>query len=74
MTENTKLSLFIKEKASDLGFSLCGIAPSRILTEREVVLREWCLSGMNGEMSYLAKNIEKRINPKFLVMVQNLLL
>jgi epoxyqueuosine reductase len=57
------LSAMIKQKAHDLGFDLCGIAPSRSLKERENILREWCASGMNGEMSYLGKNIEKRIDP-----------
>lgn len=57
------LSAMIKQKAYDLGFDLCGIAPSRSLKERENILREWCASGMNGEMSYLRKNIEKRIDP-----------
>jgi epoxyqueuosine reductase len=61
------LSVLIKEKARDLGFDLCGIAPSRSLMERESILRNWSLSGMNGEMSYLGKNIEKRINPESLV-------
>ena len=60
------LSVLIKEKAHDLGFDLCGIAPSRPLKERANVLRNWCSSGMNGEMSYLARDIEKRINPEFL--------
>ena len=57
------LSAMIKQRAHDLGFDLCGIAPSRSLKERENILREWCASGMNGEMSYLGKNIEKRIDP-----------
>jgi epoxyqueuosine reductase len=61
------LSVLIKEKAGELGFDLCGIAPSRSIEERENIIREWCSSGMNGEMSYLAQNIEKRINPEFLV-------
>jgi epoxyqueuosine reductase len=57
------LSAIIKQKAYNLGFDLCGIAPSRPLKERENILREWCASGMNGDMSYLGKNIEKRIDP-----------
>ncbi len=61
------LSFRIKEKARSLGFDLCGIAPSRSLEERKQVLQTWCSSGMNGEMSYLAKNINKRIDPEFLV-------
>ncbi len=59
-------SLSIKEKAYELGFNLCGIAPSRTLQEHENKLRDWCSSGMNGEMHYLNRNIEKRINPALL--------
>jgi epoxyqueuosine reductase len=61
------LSILVKQEAFRLGFDLCGIAPSRPLYERENVLREWCARGMNGEMSYLGRNIEKRINPDLLV-------
>jgi epoxyqueuosine reductase len=61
------LSLLIKEKARELGFDLCGIAASRSLTEREDILKNWCTSGMNAGMSYLARGIEKRINPESLV-------
>ena len=64
---NNTLSIQIKQKAIDLGFDLCGIAPSRPLLERENVLRTWCAKGMNGDMGYLARNIEKRINPESLV-------
>jgi epoxyqueuosine reductase len=61
------LSELIKEKAFNLGFDLCGIAACKILKEYEPVLRDWCSSGMNGEMAYLGQNIEKRINPALLV-------
>jgi epoxyqueuosine reductase len=64
---NNTLSIQIKQKAFNLGFDLCGIAPSRPLLERENVLRTWCANGMNGDMGYLARNIEKRINPESLV-------
>lgn len=61
------LSMLIKEKASELGFDLCGIALSRPLNEREDILKNWCSIGMNGGMSYLSKDIGKRINPEYLV-------
>jgi len=61
------LSVLIKEKAYELGFDICGIAPARSLNEREEVIKKWCSEGMNGEMSYLARDIEKRINPEYLV-------
>jgi epoxyqueuosine reductase len=66
-SEGKTLSTLIKEKAFAHGFDLCGIAPSRSLEEQKNIISEWCSSGMNGEMSYLAKNIEKRINPESLV-------
>jgi len=61
------LSALIKDKAHELGFDLCGIAQSRPLKERETVLKSWCSEGMNADMAYLFKYVEKRINPDFLV-------
>src|SRR5665648_411846 len=60
------LSVLIKEKAHDLCFDLCGIAPSKILKDHEPILRNWCSSEMNGDMNYLCQSIEKRINPGLL--------
>jgi len=64
---NKNLSVLIKEKAHSLGFDICGIASSRALNEREEVLKNWCSEGMNGGMGYLSRDIEKRINPEYLV-------
>jgi epoxyqueuosine reductase len=61
------LSFLIKEKAKDLGFDLCGIAAARPLAEKEDILKNWCKAGMNAGMTYLARDIEKRINPELLV-------
>jgi epoxyqueuosine reductase len=61
------ISRQIKQRAYELGFDLCGIAPSRPLIEREDILRQWCDRGMNCDMNYLGRNIEKRINPEYLV-------
>ncbi len=61
------VSLLIKEKAFGLGFDLCGITKARPLKEREKILKDWCYAGMNGEMSYLARNTERRIDPRSLV-------
>lgn len=58
-----KLTGLIKNKARDLGFELCGIAPADILAENGEVLREWVASGMNAGMGYLSRDIEKRIDP-----------
>ncbi|HPT21696.1 MAG TPA: tRNA epoxyqueuosine(34) reductase QueG [Bacteroidales bacterium] len=66
-SDDKNLSVLIKEEAYRLGFNICGIAPSRPLSERENILKEWCSSGMNDGMGFMARNIEKRINPEILV-------
>lgn len=60
------ISALIKDKSRELGFDLCGIAPSSLLKENEEVLRDWLASGMNAGMDYMARNIEKRVNPEAL--------
>jgi epoxyqueuosine reductase len=60
-------SLLIKKKAFESGFDLCGIAEIKALKAYEPILKNWCISGMNGEMNYLGRDIEKRINPALLV-------
>ncbi|MCE5347308.1 MAG: tRNA epoxyqueuosine(34) reductase QueG [Bacteroidales bacterium] len=62
-TGDKAISLLIKEKAYNMGFDLCGIAPARILEEHESIIKSWCSSGMNGMITYLGQNIKKRINP-----------
>lgn len=64
---DNSLSVLIKDKAHDLGFDLCGIAPSKTLKEHEPILRTWCSSGMNGEMNYLCHNVQRRLNPGILL-------
>ena len=66
-SDNNSLSVLIREKAVDLGFDLCGIAPARILTEHEARIKNWCSEGMNCDMEYLCRNRDKRINPGLLV-------
>jgi len=65
--EAKQLSLLIKKKAAELGFDLCGIARAEVLTENGRILKKWCENGMNAGMSYLQRNIEKRINPCLLL-------
>jgi epoxyqueuosine reductase len=65
--EKNNLSSLIKEKAFELGFNLCGIAKARPLTEAGPIIKAWCEAGMNDNMGYLARKIEKRLDPQFLV-------
>lgn len=64
--QNRDLTSGIKLKATRLGFDLCGIAPVRRLVEHESVLKNWCSAGMNGTMSFMENNLDKRINPDLL--------
>lgn len=58
----------IKQKAEELGFSACGIAPAEPISEERVAMREWMLShGHHAGMNYLERNEEKRRNPRLLV-------
>lgn len=64
----TELSLFIRQQATQLGFDTCGFAKAEILPELERSnLESWLSNGFNGEMSYMERNQEKRLDPRLLV-------
>jgi len=58
------LSAGIKSKAHELGFDICGIAKARSLDEYGPRLKSWTEAGMNDIMGYLARDINKRLNPE----------
>ena len=58
---------FIKAKASQLGFSYCGIAQARFLEEEAPRLEEWLKRGYQGKMGYLENHFDKRLDPTLLV-------
>lgn len=61
-----KVAEFIKQKARELGFAACGILPVGYLAEEEQRLRAWLEQGMQGSMGYMARNVDKRLNPALL--------
>lgn len=61
---NTK---FIKDESKRLGFSSCGISKARFLSEEADNFEKWLTKGYQGSMSYLEKNIDKRLDPRLLV-------
>lgn len=65
-TYDSNLSARIKNKALELGFNISGIARSRILVEYEPWFKTWLEAGMNDIMGYLARDIDKRLNPESL--------
>ena len=57
----------IKEKALQLGFSSVGIAKAEFLEEEAPKLEAWLNFGYQGEMQYLEKHFDKRLDPRLLV-------
>lgn len=53
----------IRQRALEAGFDLCGFARAEKLMLQAHKLRQWCLSGMNGSMDYLCRNITLRSDP-----------
>ena len=61
------LTRYIKEQARLLGFEKVGIARAERLTDEERRLREWLDRGYQGEMHWLSRDPEKRVNPNALL-------
>ncbi len=57
----------IKEIATDLGFSFCGISKAEFLEDEATRLEEWLRRGYQGKMGYLEKHFDKRLDPTKLV-------
>jgi epoxyqueuosine reductase len=60
-------SHLIKQEASRLGFSFCGISKAEFLKDEAPRLEEWLKRGYQGKMSYLENYFDKRIDPTLLV-------
>src|SRR6267154_3805682 len=61
-TASGALALQIKQRAYGLGFALVGITSAQPPRHTEE-FRQWLASDFHGEMGYMAKNAEKRVNP-----------
>jgi len=58
------LSQDIKHKTLELGFDLAGITDaSPIDTEQSGIFADWLESGFAGQMHYMHRNLEKRLDP-----------
>ena len=61
---NMSLAEDIKQKAFELGLDLIGITnASPLNTEQVELFAGWLKAGYAGQMNYMHKNLEKRINP-----------
>jgi epoxyqueuosine reductase len=54
----------IKERARAEGFSKVGIVSAASLDEEGRRLKEWLARGYHGTMSWMARDVEKRVNPR----------
>jgi epoxyqueuosine reductase len=62
-----KYTTFIKSEAKRLGFLSCGISKAGFLEDEAPRLENWLNKQMNGQMSYMENNFDKRLNPTLLV-------
>ena len=58
---------FIKAEAKRLGFLSCGISKAGFLEEEAPRLESWLKNNSHGQMSYMEKNFDKRLDPTLLV-------
>ncbi|MFN5324118.1 MAG: tRNA epoxyqueuosine(34) reductase QueG [Bacteroidota bacterium] len=58
---------WIKDEAKRLGFSFVGISQAGFLEEEAPRLEAWLNKGMHGQMSYMERNFDKRLDPTKLV-------
>jgi epoxyqueuosine reductase len=66
MRNPEQIAGLIKAKASELGLSGCAILPVGFLSEEHQPFENWLAKGMHGEMGYMARNIDKRLDPHLL--------
>lgn len=64
VTEHTR---HLKSIAAALGFSFCGVSKAEFLEDEAPRLETWLKRGYAGQMSYLEKNADKRLDPRLLV-------
>lgn len=57
----------IKAEARRLGFDHCGISEACFLEDEAHRLEQWLKKGMHGEMSYMERNSDKRLDPRKLM-------
>ncbi len=64
--KSTQISDLIKGKANELGLADCAILPVSVLSEEKEYLENWLGKGMHGEMAYMERNVDKRLDPALL--------
>lgn len=57
----------IRQKALQLGFLDCGVSKAGFLSEEKEKLEYWLTERHHGEMGYMERNFDKRLDPRLLV-------
>lgn len=65
--QKEKYTRWIRDKAKQLGFSFCGIAEAGFLEEEAPLLEKWLNQGRHGQMDYMEKYFDKRLDPRKLL-------
>jgi len=65
--DHHEISQWIKTRAGALGFSACGIAEATFLEQDADRLNQWLLKGYHGDMLYMSRDREKRLDPRLLL-------
>lgn len=66
MGDTVQISKKIKSESEKLGFFDCAIIPATRLARDSGYLNTWLEKNMHGEMGYMSRNVEKRIDPRLL--------
>ncbi len=61
------LNHLIHTRATTLGFDRCGVARCRPLEEHREMLKHWLAQGKHGGLTYMERNLDKRLDPALLV-------
>lgn len=67
METKDRISDLIKNEALKSGFYACGIAQARQLKEIKPAFSEWLAGGCHGDMHYMERHFDKRLDPRLLL-------
>ncbi len=60
-------AVIVKQIAQQLGFMACGISKADFLEEEAPRFESWLSQNYHGKMGYMARNFDKRLDPRKLV-------
>jgi len=67
MDAKARHTAIIKNISAELGFTACGVAKARFLTEEASNLDHWLGQNYHGQMGYMANYFDMRLDPQKLV-------